>query len=286
MEPTHPPAGGAGSYLVSFAALDLGVLAYTAKPLVPVIELVFDSLAAPTDNPDIQPMPFVADNVYVSSQSTLTYPSTTSSAAATDQEANGVRKKVVDSATATDSVTTSLTTPPPAGWVDSGGSSWTLTNSNLTGSYQGVGGDTNLFANFTKPTTAGADYTYTVTVDAIPSGASIDIGVTASPATLGTGAAGGDNQSAGVFTTGDVYYSSFTVGGNVGRALVAGDVVHIRIKDGYAYWALNGGGWVGITAGANPAANTGGVPISGWGSTVTPVVYGNTPVGTQYTAAF
>lgn len=284
MEPVHPQATGTGTYLHSWAVVDIAVLAYTAKPLVPVIELVFDSLAAPTDDPSVQPLPFVADSVYTSSQSTLTYPSpTTSSAATSDQESSGVRKKVVDAQSVSDSVATDLSGPPAPQW--SATTDWTLTNGNLTGNYGGVGGNNNLFANFSQPTTSGTDYTFTVTLDVLPGGASVDVGVALDQASQGLTAGGGNNTSAGVDAAGDVLYSSWTTGGNVGRALAQGDVIHVRIKDGYAYWNLNGGAWVGVTTGADPATNTGGVPISGWGAQVYPVTFSQTS-GQQFTAAF
>ena len=185
-------------------------------------------------------------------------------------------------------INTTITSGGSSGkaWVDSGGTSWTLTNSNLTANYQGVGGDNNIFANFTISTAVGTDYTFHVHVDNLPSGNTIDIGVCGSPGALGVTAGGGDNESSGVYAPGGVLYNTWTTGGTVG-AIATGTTIYIRVKDGYVYYSSDAGAtWHGTVDGANPSTNTGGVAISGWGPTVTPMVFANTPVGTQLTATF
>lgn len=160
---------------------------------------------------------------------------------------------------------------------------WTLTNSNLTADLSPGGADKTILGTHTINHTTG-DYSFTVHVDAFGSGNQLSIGVADSSFTndhnLGTG-----SHSAGVYSSGTVVYNGFTTGGSF-AAFAAGDTVTVRVKNGNLYFSKDGGStWIGSTSSANPATDTGGVPLSFLASDCVPVVYAFTG-GTQVTGTF
>jgi hypothetical protein len=285
--PIHPPAGGAGSYLVSFAAFDIGVFAYTAKPLVPVIELVFDSIASPTDNIDVVPSKWVAEDLYLQDRVVMQYPAgITSNSSMTDQPSNGVTKTIRDSMTPSDAFSYTIGNAwPPSGtggtW-DTGNADFSLSNSNLTATRTAAtaAGAKLLHGTYSYPIAAGAtDYAFTVHIVA----GAVAIGLADTSGYFND--LGSNAHTVGVYDNGAIDYNSWTAGGNIG-AFGVGDTVTVRVKNGHAYFSKDGGAtWAGATNGANPATDTGGVDLSFMSSDVVAIIETYT-VGDEVTGAF
>ena len=103
MSPKQPPASGTGSFLVSYGAVDIGIIAFTAKPLIPLTEVIFDSEASPTDEVSLAHGPSFAGGVSVTDQVAVDYPPPyTSTVAPTDTVKSGMTVKVVDTVTSSD----------------------------------------------------------------------------------------------------------------------------------------------------------------------------------------
>lgn len=161
---------------------------------------------------------------------------------------------------------------------------WTLTNTNLTAEL--TSGGTSRSIQGTKDIAKSGDYSFTVTVVTLNTGASapLTIGVADSAYTANSNL-GNNNHSGGVYFNGNIVFNTFTTGGNVG-ALVVGDVVTVRVKANKLYFKRNSGPWMGTGSTADPSTDTGGIDISGWtGTTVKPTVYAFNN-NTKFTGAF
>lgn len=102
-DPVYDEPYGTSNYLLQVAAQDIEVFAYLSVPLVPLIELVFDSVAAPIDNVNLSPQPLVADAVQTSDSFTNNYPPPfTTAVTPTDAVTAQLTVKIGDNLTVSD----------------------------------------------------------------------------------------------------------------------------------------------------------------------------------------
>lgn len=261
MDPTQPPATGTGNYLISAAVVDIGVIAFTSKPVTSLIELVFDSISSPTDHVDVHPARGVASSVAADDSVQLSYPTgLNSSTSPSDQPKMGLSKKVADTSSAQDNFSYTLTQGggPAEVWV--GNANWSLTNNDTTAT--AVVGDHTIYGSVDH--LADADHTFSITINEWTT--AITVGV-ADQANNGDNVIGSNVYGCSIDAAGDVIYQGYNIGGNVGGDMHSITVITIRFKGGYVYFSGDGGAtWVGTTNGADPVAGTGGVGTAGWTS--------------------
>lgn len=105
-DPIYGQATGTAGYLVAVAAVEPTVYAYVAKPILPIIELLVDSLSAPTDTVDVSPTAAPASSVSMSDEVHSNYPTPfLTNTAANDQMQVQLAIRVNDNLTPSDSFT-------------------------------------------------------------------------------------------------------------------------------------------------------------------------------------